>query len=209
MLGEIIAFTAAATLVTITPGADMALVARRAITEGWRRASVTSAGIVTGLLVHATASAVGISALLVRSATAFTVLKFAGACYLVALGILSFRSARRTAREPADRALRARPPRSARTSFAQGFLNNVLNPKPALFYLAFVPQFVEPGDPVVTLIGILVAIHIAISIAWLVTWAWLVHRASGVLAPRWRATLERVTGCVLVALGVRLATTSR
>jgi len=209
MLEQIIAFTAAATLVTITPGADMALVARRAITEGWRRASVTSAGIVTGLLVHATASAVGISALLVRSATAFTVLKVAGACYLVALGILSFRSARRTAREPADRALRERPPRSARTSFAQGFLNNVLNPKPALFYLAVVPQFVEPGDPVVTLIGVLVAIHIAISIAWLVTWAWLVHRASGVLAPRWRATLERVTGCVLVALGLRLATTSR
>jgi threonine/homoserine/homoserine lactone efflux protein len=68
---------------------------------------------------------------------------------------------------------------------------------------------VRPGDPVVTLIGILVAIHIAISIVWLVTWAWLVNRASGVLAPRWRATLERVTGAVLVALGVRVATTSR
>jgi threonine/homoserine/homoserine lactone efflux protein len=209
MLGQIAAFTVAATLVTISPGPDMALVARRAIADGWRRASVTSAGIVTGLLVHATASAVGISAILVRSATAFTVLKIVGACYLVLLGILSFRAARRTAREPADRGVRERAPRSGRTSFVQGFLNNVLNPKPALFYLAFVPQFVQPGDPVVTLIGILVAIHIAISVAWLVTWAWLVSRASGVLAPRWRAMLERVTGCVFVALGVRLATTSR
>src|SRR5918998_1785798 len=101
MLGQIVAFTIAATVVTISPGPDMALVARRAITDGWRRASVTSAGIVTGLLVHATASAVGISAILVRSATAFTVLKIAGACYLVALGITTFRAARRTAREPA------------------------------------------------------------------------------------------------------------
>jgi threonine/homoserine/homoserine lactone efflux protein len=210
MIGQIAAFTVAATLITITPGADMALVARRAITDGWRRASVTSAGVVTGLLVHATASAVGISAILVRSATAFTVLKIVGACYLVVLGILSFRAARRTARKPADREAGQRRPRSGRTSFVQGFLNNVLNPKPALFYLAFVPQFLEPGDPVVLLTGILVAIHIVISIAWLVTWGWLVSRASGALAgARWRAALERVTGCVLVALGLRLATTSR
>lgn len=209
MLGQIAAFTVAATLVTISPGPDMTLVARRAITEGWRRASVTSAGIVTGLLVHATASAVGISAILVRSAAAFTVLKVLGACYLVVLGILSFRAARRTAHEPAEREAGDRRPRSGRTSFLQGFLNNVLNPKPALFYLAFVPQFVQPGDPVVMLIAILVAVHIAISIAWLVTWAWLVSRASAVLAPRSRAALERVTGTVLVALGLRLATTSR
>src|SRR5919201_2273427 len=194
MLGQIAAFTAAATVVTLAPGPDMALVARRAVTDGWRRASITSVGIVTGLLVHATASAAGISVILVRSATAFTVLKIAGACYLFVLGILSFRAARRTEPE-ADR----RPPRSGRTSFVQGFLNNILNPKPALFYLAFVPQFLQPGDPVFVLTGILVSIHIAISIVWLVTWGWLVGRARGVLTrPRWRAALERVTGCVLV-----------
>ena len=208
MLGQIAAFTLAATVVTITPGPDMALVARRAITDGWRRASVTSAGIVTGLLVHAAASALGISVLLVRSATAFTVLKIAGACYLVVLGILSFRAARRTTREPIDR-IPPRAPRSGRTSFGQGFLNNVLNPKPALFYLAFLPQFVGPGDPVVLMTGIFVAIHIVISIVWLVVWAWLVGRAGALMQPRWRAVLERVTGAVLVALGLRLATTSR
>jgi threonine/homoserine/homoserine lactone efflux protein len=208
MLGQIAAFTVAATIVTITPGADMALVARRAITEGWRRASVTSAGILTGLLVHATASAVGVSAILVRSATAFTVLKIAGACYLVVLGIMSLRAARRSAHEPAlERPDRTR--RSARTSFAQGFLNNVLNPKPALFYLAFLPQFIEPGDPVVALTALLVAIHIALGIVWLPTWAWLVARAGAMARPRWRATLERATGVVLIALGLRLATASR
>ena len=210
MLGQIAAFTLAATVVTLVPGPDMALVARRAITDGWRRASVTSAGVVSGLLVHATASAVGISAILLRSATAFTVLKIVGACYLAALGILSFRAAGRSRREPDEHVVAERPQRSARTSFVQGFLNNVLNPKPALFYLAFLPQFFEPGDPVVLMTGILVAIHIVISIGWLVTWGWLVSRATGVLTGRrWRAALERVTGCVLVGLGVRLATSSR
>jgi threonine/homoserine/homoserine lactone efflux protein len=210
VLGQTLAFTLAATVVTITPGADMALVARRAITDGWRRASWTSAGVLTGLLVHATASAIGISAILLQSATAFTALKIAGACYLVVLGLLSFRSARRTARGEAPVTIDARPARSARASFAQGFFNNVLNPKPALFYLAFMPQFFEPGDPVVLLTTIFVAIHIAMGVVWLVTWAWLVSRTTGTLGGvRWRAALERVTGGVLVALGLRLATTSR
>src|SRR5918992_5334748 len=119
MLGQLAAFTVAAAIVTVSPGPDMALVARRAITDGWRRASLTSAGIVTGLLVHATASAVGISAILVRSATAFTALKIVGACYLVLLGILSFRAARRTAQEPARPVVGERPARSGRTSFVQ------------------------------------------------------------------------------------------
>jgi threonine/homoserine/homoserine lactone efflux protein len=209
MLGQIAAFTAAATVVTLSPGPDMALVARRAISDGSRRASLTSAGIVSGLLVHATASAAGISVILVRSATAFNVLKIVGACYLVVLGVLSFRAARRTAREPRGRGVSERPLRSARTSFVQGFLNNVLNPKPALFYLAFMPQFFQPGDPVVLLTGVFVAIHIAISVVWLITWGWIVGRASGVFTSRWRARLERIAGGVLVALGLRLATTSR
>jgi threonine/homoserine/homoserine lactone efflux protein len=210
VLGQVAAFTIAATIITVSPGADMALIARRALTDGWRRASLTSAGVLTGLLVHATASAVGISAILVRSATAFTVLKIVGACYLVLLGLLSFRAARRTAREPADPVVDARSPRSGRVIFAQGFLNNVLNPKPALFYLAFVPQFVEPGDPVIALTALLVAIHIAIGVVWLLAWAWMVARAGRLLgSSRWRAALERVTGAVLVALGLRLATTSR
>lgn len=209
MGGQIAAFAVAAAVVTITPGADMALVARRAIDAGWRRASFTTAGILSGLLVHATASAIGVSAVLLRSATAFTVLKIAGACYLVLLGVLSFRAARRSTREPVD-AQRARrvARRSARTSFVQGFLNNVLNPKLALFYLAFVPQFVRPGDPVIALTAILVAIHIAMGVVWLAAWAWLVSRASATLMrPRWRAALERLTGAVFVALGLRLATT--
>jgi threonine/homoserine/homoserine lactone efflux protein len=188
----------------------MALVARRAVTDGWRRASITSAGIVSGLLVHAAASAIGVSAILVRSATAFTALKVAGACYLVFLGVMSIRAAGRTARRGVVATADEPRVRSGRTHFAQGFLNNVLNPKPALFYLAFVPQFVEPGDPVFVLTAIMVSIHIVISIVWLVVWGWLVSGATDLVTrSNWRAALEGVTGAVLVGLGLRLAATSR
>jgi len=206
MLSEIAAFSVAALVITLTPGADMALVARRALADGFGTAARTSFGICSGLIVHATGSAVGVSAVLARSATAFTVLKACGAVYLVLLGLASFRRARKIHREPEE--VRALPP--ARRVYVQGLLNNVLNPKPAIFYLAFLPQFIGPGDPVVLMAAILVSIHIAMGVVWLLTWAWLVARARAqFLRPRWRATLERVTGSVLVGLGVRLAAATR
>jgi threonine/homoserine/homoserine lactone efflux protein len=203
VLSEIAAFSVAALVITLTPGADMALVARRALVDGRRVAARTSLGVCSGLIVHATASAVGVSAILARSATAFTVLKLCGAVYLVLLGVASFRRARRP--PPPDA-----PERRAGHPYLQGLLNNVLNPKPAVFYLAFLPQFIRPGDPVALMAAILVSIHIVMGIVWLLTWGWLVSRARAqFLRPRWRATLERVTGSVLVGLGVRLAAASR
>jgi threonine/homoserine/homoserine lactone efflux protein len=122
------------------------------------------------------------------------------------LGFSSFRRARRIRRELGE----LRPLPRTRRVYAQGLLNNVLNPKPAIFYLAFLPQFIGPGDPVVLMAVILVSIHIAMGVLWLLTWAWLVSRARAqFLRPRWRATLERVTGAVLVGLGVRLAAATR
>lgn len=206
MLSEIAAFSVAALVITLTPGADMALVARRALGDGLGVAARTSFGICSGLVVHATASAAGLSVILTRSATAFTVLKVCGAVYLVLLGLSSFRRARHIRREPERTAVV--PP--ARRVYVQGLLNNVLNPKPAVFYLAFLPQFIGPGDPVVLMAVILVSIHIAMGVVWLLTWAWLVSRARAqFLRPRWRAALERVTGTVLIGLGARLAAAAR
>jgi threonine/homoserine/homoserine lactone efflux protein len=202
MAAEIAAFSLAALVITLTPGADMALVARRAVADGWHTAARTSLGVVSGLVVHAAAAAIGVSAILAHSAAAFTALKLVGAAYLAVLGLLAFRSARRV-RDGEPGRQRGRP-------FLQGFLNNVLNPKVAVFYLAFLPQFIRPGDPVALLAAIMVAIHITMGIVWLFVWAWLVSRARGIfLRPRWRAAMERVTGTVFLAFGVRLATLSR
>src|SRR5947199_358029 len=125
--------------ITLVPGADMALVTRQVLTRGRSVAQTTITGNISGLVVHAAALAAGLSALLVASATAYTAVKLAGAAYLVYLGLQSLRQAqaRRTTRE----ARPARPPRAARRSaYLQGLISTVLNPKPALFFLSYLPR---------------------------------------------------------------------
>src|SRR5438067_8601250 len=139
-------FLLGSVVVTLVPGADMALVARQVVTRGRATAQVTIAGNVSGLVVHTVALAAGLSALLVASATAYTAVKLAGAAYLVFLGLQSLRQARRT-RAANDRALpnvavkRGNP-------YGQGLLSTVLNPKPALFFVSFLPQFVDRNGSV-------------------------------------------------------------
>ena len=143
--GSILAFVGIAALLTILPGADMALVAKVTLLDGRRAAFFTSLGICAGLPVHATASALGLSLVLATSAEAFTVVKFVGAAYLAYLGIRTLRDSFRAA---ADQVVAAGRTRSGRAAFLQGWLSNVLNPKVALFYLTFLPQFISPGDNV-------------------------------------------------------------
>jgi threonine/homoserine/homoserine lactone efflux protein len=200
---SIIAFVGIAALVTILPGVDMALVAKVTLQEGKRSAFFTSLGISSGLPVHATASALGLSVILSTSATAFTIVKIAGALYLGYLGIQSLRHAGRTSvGGPAART------RSERGAFAQGFMNNVLNPKVALFYLTFLPQFINPGDPVLLKALVLAGIHVTIGLLWLTTYAYAIDRV-GKLVSGARIWLERLTGVVLVGLAVRLAVERR
>ena len=199
-----------AALLTIIPGADMALVARSTLLDGRRPAFFTSLGICLGLCVHATASALGLSAILRVSALAYTLVKAVGAGYLVYLGIQTIRGAGRAdlaeangnsaqGREFASRGLLAR-------SLRQGMLTNVLNPKVAIFYLTFLPQFIAPGDPVLLESLGLAGIHIAMGLLWLALYAWFLSGFRGVLnRPRVRRTLESATGSLLVLLGLRLA----
>src|SRR5438034_4422202 len=143
--GSILAFIGIAALLTILPGADMALVAKVTLLDGRRAAFFTSLGICAGLPVHATASALGLSLILATSAEAFTVVKFAGAAYLAYLGVRTIRDSLLPASDPPVAAGRAR---TSRAALVQGWLSNVLNPKVALFYLTFLPQFISPGDNV-------------------------------------------------------------
>jgi RhtB (resistance to homoserine/threonine) family protein len=197
---RVAAFVGVAAVLTILPGADTALVTRNVLALGRRRAMLTILGINAGCVIHATASALGLSAILATSAMAFNVVKTVGAAYLVWIGIQSIREASQPAATNAAKQGRAGGP------FLQGFLTNILNPKVAVFYLTFLPQFIAPGEPVLRRSLFLASIHIAMGLVWLSTYAWFIDRLGGVLTrPRVKATLERFTGGVLIALGARLA----
>lgn len=203
---RVLAFAGIAALITVTPGSDTMLVIRSALVRGRRAGLLTVLGVCAGVFVHATASALGLSAVLVRSARAFDLVKAAGAAYLVFLGVQSIRSALRGA--PAT----ARPTEQlgGRRAFVEGLLNNVLNPKVAVFYLAFLPQFMTAGDPVLPRSILLAAIHFVEAAVWLTLVAFFVARLRGALArPRVRCALEGATGLVLVAFGVKLAAARR
>ena len=201
MTRDVLAFVGVVAVIVLVPGPDMALVLRNGLVGGRRAALETALGIVTGLLGWAAAAALGIAALLHASATAFSVMKLAGAAYLVWLGLRTLRRAWR--RAPADAAAQSA---SAHSAFRQGVLSNLLNPKIALAFTTLIPQFVEPGDPVLTRTTLLAAIFIAIGLLWLTTYALLVGQLAKLLRTETvRRTIDTLAGTVLVALGVRLA----
>jgi threonine/homoserine/homoserine lactone efflux protein len=205
MPNEPLLFVGIVALLTITPGADMAMVARSVIGGGRRDAFATTLGISAGCLAWAIASALGIAAVLAASQTAYDALRLAGAAYLVWLGAQSLLSAWRGT-EPLPRSVG--PHR--RSPFRQGLLTNLLNPKIAVFYSTFLPQFIDPGDPALLVSMALAGVHIALGIAWLSLYAWLLDRAiSAFKRSRVRRALDALTGTVLVGLGLRLAAEHR
>jgi threonine/homoserine/homoserine lactone efflux protein len=204
-LDLLLPFVVASILVTVIPGADMALVTRQVFVGGPALAQRTIFGNLAGLLVHGAALAAGLSALLVASATAYTAVKLAGAAYLVYLGVQALRASRHPPTGASSAAVAA-----PRRAFLQGLVSTVLNPKPALFFLTFLPQFVNRDAPVLPQTLTLVAIHVLVGLVWLSAYARLVHRAHGLLtAPRVRAWLERTTGVVLIAFGLRVGVERR
>jgi len=197
-------FVGVAALLTITPGADMAMVSRSVLMGGRREAFATTLGILAGCLVWAIVSALGVAAVLAASETAYDALRLAGAAYLVWLGAQSLWSAWR-----GDyRELPSRPEPSSH--FRQGFLTNLFNPKIAIFYSTFLPQFIAPGDPALLLSILFAGVHIGFGLVWLTAYAWLLDRAvTAFKSTRLRRALDALTGAVLVALGLRLAAERR
>ena len=194
------AWTVLAAVLTLTPGVDMALVARTALAHGRRPAMLTSLGICSGLFVWGAASAVGIAAALAASATAYDALRFAGAAYLVWLGA---RTLLHAGRAPEDN---GPAPATTRSAYLVGLVNNIANPKIVVFYSTVMPGFIEPGSWVLGWSLLLAAIHAALGVLWLSTYAWMLDRARSLLArPSLRRALDWLTGTVLIGLGVRLA----
>ncbi len=222
MTSSLLAFIPVALLLTLIPGADTALVTRNALALGMRGARWTILGILTGCLIHATASALGLSAILATSARAYETVKLVGAAYLVWIGVQGILHAGDDSSAEPSTALgmtiavsqphspAAPLPRTGGHPFTQGFLTNILNPKVALFYLTFLPQFIPAGAPVLRTSLLLAMIHNVLGFAWLSIYARFVDRLRTALTrPVVKAWLERVTGGALVLLGARLAWSRR
>jgi len=197
----------AITLITLTPGIDTLLVIRNTARGGWRDGAVSSLGICSGLFVHAVISAVGISLILLQAAWAFSALKLAGAGYLVWLGVSSW--ARVWRRDPLaisnGGAIEAKPFRMQR-SLQEGFLSNVLNPKAVVFYMAFLPQFINPAGSALGQSLLLAGCHFVIAMLWQCLLALGVKQARNWLRrPRVGQVFDGLTGSVMLALGLKVA----
>ncbi|MDO8630927.1 MAG: LysE family translocator [Phycisphaerales bacterium] len=206
---QLTSFMVLAIVLTLIPGADTALVTKNTITRGKRAAIWTTLGIALGCAVHATASALGLSAILAHSAEAFHAVKTVGAAYLIWIGVKTLLDARKWAKsgdvDPGNAAIVVKC-NYARSSFLEGLFTNLLNPKVAVFYLMVLPQFVRPGDPVLLRSLLLAGIHILFGVAWLSMYASFLNQLRHVLTrPSVKRKIESVTGLVLILFGLRLA----
>jgi len=195
---QLAAFLGVSAVVIVTPGQDTALTIRNTLLGGRSGGVATAFGVVSGQLVWALAASAGLSAVLLASAPVFTAIRIAGAAYLVLLGVQALAAAIRGAHSvPADA-----PPRR-RAPYRQGVLSNLGNPKMAVFFTSLLPQFGSSFAGMLAL-GLLFAV---LTLAWLSLYAAAVAKATGLLqrSPVRRA-LDAVTGLVLVALGLRVAT---
>lgn len=186
----VVGFLAAVFPITATPGASVALL----IQGGRRRALPVILGTVTGLYLHATLAVLGLSAIVMQSSEAFAVVRVVGAVYLIGLGLWTWFS---------TGARKVRP--RTEPTYVRALLANVLNPKAASIYLTLVPQFVDPQRNLAGQIYVLVTAHAVLALVWLSLWAFLLGKLPS--TDVFRRHLKRVTAVVLVALGVRAATT--
>jgi threonine/homoserine/homoserine lactone efflux protein len=201
MEARLLAFLGIAIVLTITPGPDMALVARVVFGRGRTAAWFTSLGVVTGHLLWGVASALGVAAVLNASATLYTILRLVGAGYLIWLGVHALFS-RTAIHEEATAPLVT----NNVGAYRQGLINDLLNPKIGAFYTTLLPQFIGPGQPVFLTSVLLTALFALIVVIWLAIYILILANAGQIFRrPTIRRTMERITGVVLVGLGIRLA----
>ncbi|NCU64540.1 LysE family translocator [Acidovorax sp. 210-6] len=213
---QLLVFIAAGWLLNLTPGPDVLYIVSNALRSGTRAGIVAGLGITAGCFVHIFAAAVGVGALLATSATAFTVLKWLGAAYLLWMGVrmLFSRASGDSASSAAIAAAQAAPQQavSLRGVFLGGFWTNVLNPKVAIFFLAFVPQFIAPATEnkalAFVLLGVLFNVNaIPVNAGWALAATWMARRVGAV--QRGMHWLDRVAGAMFIGFGLKLAFTEQ
>jgi len=204
MLAQFLTIVAITSVVMVTPGPDMLLVLRNTVVAGRRAGLRTSCGVLTGNLVHITYCLLGIGLLIAKSIVAFAALKYAAAAYLVYLGIMSFRSGN----EPLEAANVGRRGLGRRW-FLQGFLNNVLNPKGALFYLGVFTVIITPGTSAAVMLLLVASMMLVSATFWLLFVSTLDRPAVRGWFARSQRAVNRVCGAVLILFGVRVAFANR
>lgn len=206
-INDFLIFALASLVLNITPGNDMLYVATRSTTQGIKAGIVSALGITAGCLVHLTAAVIGLSAIIANSAIAFGVIKYLGAAYLFYLGIKALLNKQNifSINEKTEK-------KSLSKLFWQGAFTNVLNPKVALFFLAFLPQFIHPenGSPAlqILLLGLWFnfsgsLVNIAVAILFGKLGNWLAGKQGFI---KWQ---NKITGLLLIALGIKVALSSR
>jgi RhtB (resistance to homoserine/threonine) family protein len=206
---HLLVFVGVAAVVIIVPGPDTAVILRNILLHGRRAGLGTSFGVAAGLAVWTVAAAFGIASLVRASEVAFTALKLLGALYLIWLGVQAIRTAGDAIAHSGEPAA-AKRAMSARSGFRQGLLSDLANPKIGIFFTSLLPQFVDPGHSVLVPFLLLGAVFVTMTILWLIAYCIVAARLAQMLErPRVKRVLDRLTGVVLIALGLRLAVEHR
>jgi threonine/homoserine/homoserine lactone efflux protein len=215
-IDNLVLFMAAGVLLNLTPGPDVLYIVTHALKSGWKTGAVAALGITAGCFVHIAAAALGLSALLAASHAAFNLLKWLGAAYLVYVGVAMWRASRSGPKKSPDliaslaSAVSARGQISLKKVFIKGFWTNALNPKVALFFLAFLPQFIAPGAEHKTVAFLLLGLIFNINSLWVglgyaALAAAVAHRFSALQSAM--VWLERAAGTLFIVFGLKLALT--
>lgn len=202
---QILTFAGVTALMVMSPGPNGLQIARTVPTSGRAAGFMNIAGFIAAFFVHGTLSILGISAILMASATAFGIVRALGATYLIWIGIKALRSAWRGEIAP-QKVAPARRTRTLRRAFVDGFLTNVLNPKVSMFYLAAFPQFIASSHADIGSAYLLIVVHSMINAVWFGTMVLMFSRLSGLArSGRFQRWLHGVTGAVFIGFGLKLA----
>jgi len=186
----------------ILPGPDTAIMTKNTLTVGKQGGFKTMIGICCALSIHTLTAIVGLSAIIAKSALLFSIFKYIGAVYLIYLGIKSLWTLRN--QETTETVVKIKYKNTS--SFKQGFLTNLLNPKIAVFFLTFLPQFVNPGSHTFMPFLILGMTYIVLTIVWYLFYIYLLNQISAFMKkPKTQKAIEGITGTILIGFGIKLA----
>ncbi|WP_449539765.1 LysE family translocator [Ferdinandcohnia sp. Marseille-Q9671] len=198
-MNDLFTFLVLSLFVVMSPGIDTALITKRTIADGRKDGFMMAIGITTGSVVHTFAAAFGLSAILMQSALAFEIVKYVGAFYLIYLGVSSLIT-RKSKPKNDDQSLKRG------SAFKQGLLSNVLNPKVAMFFLTFLPQFVIIGENTTIQLISMGLIYTFLSISWFIIYVvFITYLRDWLLSPKVQQVMDRATGIVLIVFGLKLA----